>query len=221
MDKHRVVRPAIPVPASRPKTVSRGAARHAGRRIALALAAAAFAAGAPAEPARYELDPAHTTVAFLVAHIGYAKVLGRFLEVTGSYSFDETNGELSEVVVNVNTASVTTDDEDRDQHLRSDDFLDSDGFPEMTFTADGARRTGPRTFEIDGRLELAGQSRPLTLAATWNKSDDYPMGREEYVMGVSARATLERSAFGIDYALDNGWVGDEVEILIELEARRR
>jgi polyisoprenoid-binding protein YceI len=91
----------------------------------------------------------------------------------------------------------------------------------MRFTADGARRTGERTFEIVGRLELLGRSEPLTLSATWNKSETYPIGRAAYVMGVSARGNLQRSAFGMDYAVDNGWVGDEVEIIVEFEARRR
>jgi polyisoprenoid-binding protein YceI len=105
--------------------------------------------------------------------------------------------------------------------LRSDDFLDANAFPQMRFTAVTARRTGERTYEVAGELELRGQSRPLTLIATWNKSEAYPFGGSPYVMGVSARGTLKRSAFGMSYAVDNGWVGDDVEIIVEFEARRR
>jgi polyisoprenoid-binding protein YceI len=176
---------------------------------------------ARAEPAEYVLDPEHVTVGFLTAHIGYAKVLGQFLEIEGVYHFDEDSGELSNVAVTVNTASVITNHDDRDRHLRSDDFLDVRAFPTMRFTADGARRTGERTFEIAGRLELLGRSEPLTLSATWNKSETYPIGGAAYVMGVSARGSLRRSAFGMNYAVENGWVGDDVEIIVEFEARRR
>jgi polyisoprenoid-binding protein YceI len=157
----------------------------------------------------------------MVEHIGFARVLGSFTELEGSYLFDETTGAVSDVRVTVSTVSVITHDEDRDEHLVSDDFLDTRRFPEMTFTAAGARRIGDREFEISGELTLLGVTQPLVLQATWNKSGDYPIGRNSYAMGVSARATLERSAFGMDYAVDNGWVGDRVEIIIEFEALRQ
>ena len=191
------------------------------RRVLLALCALGLPLCGSAEPARYELDPEHVTVAFLVSHIGFAGVLGHFGDVEGSFVFDEESGELSDLSVVVAAASVSTHHEDRDEHLRGGDFLDSRRFPTMTFTADAANRTGARTFEIAGALELLGESRPLTLRATWNKSGDYPIGRGAYAIGVSARGTLARSDYGMTYALDNGWVGDAVEIIIELEARRR
>jgi polyisoprenoid-binding protein YceI len=175
---------------------------------------------AHAEPARYELDPEHLTIAFLVEHLGYAKALGKFLSARGGYTFDAETGELSDVRVTVATMSVDTDHEARDRHLRSDDFLESEAHPEMTFTANGARRTGERTFEIDGELTLLGVSRPLVLEAVWNKSAPYPIPPRTEVMGVSARGRLERSAFGMSYGVADGLVGDEVEIVIELEARR-
>lgn len=173
-----------------------------------------------AEPAHYEIDPEHLTIAFLVEHIGFAKTLGRFREAEGSYRFDAETGDLSEVTVTVETDSVFTDHEDRDDHLRSDDFLDSGRFEEMTFTASEARRTGENTFEVPGTLTLLGVSRPLVLEATWNRSATYPFGHKEYTMGVSARGTVRRSDFGMDYALNNDLVGDEVEIIVEFEALR-
>jgi polyisoprenoid-binding protein YceI len=176
---------------------------------------------ARAQPARYELDPEHVTVGFLVEHVGYAKVLGRFADVEGSYRFDERTGELSDLRVEVATTSVSTDHGERDEHLASADFLSSDRFPRMVFTAATARRTGERTFEVRGELQLLGRTLPLTLDATWNKSGAYPFGGSAYVMGVSAHGSLRRSAYGMTYGVDNGWVGDEVEIIIELEARKR
>jgi polyisoprenoid-binding protein YceI len=175
---------------------------------------------AVAEPARYRLDPAHATVAFLVEHLGFARVLGSFGQVVGSYVFDDETGELSDLSVTVATDSVFSNDEDRDQHLRSNDFLATRNFPTMQFTAASAARVGEREFEVPGRLELLDASQPLTLVARWNKSGDYPIGRNVYAMGVSARAMFKRSEFGMDYGLAEGWVGDDVEIIIEFEARR-
>lgn len=188
--------------------------------VAAALAAMA-AAPAAAEPALYEIDPEHAAVGFLVEHVGYAKVLGRFREIEGSYRFDEETGELTDVSVTVQTDSVFTDHDDRDDHLTGGDFLDSGRHEVMTFTANGATQTGENTFEVTGELELLGVTRPLSLDATWNKSARYPFGHKEYTMGVSARGRLQRSEFGMDYAVANGLVGDEVELIIEFEALRQ
>ena len=179
---------------------------------------------AQAQAARYELDPDHTTVAFLVDHIGYAKVLGMFRSARGSYRFDEATATLSDVRIEVETASVFSNQRKRDDHLKGPDFLNSGEFPRMVFTAASAKRTGDRTFEVAGQLELLGKSQPLTLQATWNKSAESPMGgplRKPYVMGVSARGSFKRSAYGMNYAVANGWVGDEVPLIIEFEAVRQ
>jgi polyisoprenoid-binding protein YceI len=195
------------------------------------VAGAALAAGllgaplvAHAQAPRYEIDPDHFTVAFLVDHIGYAKVLGSFRAARGSYRFDEASGTLSEVRIEVDTASVFTNQRKRDDHLKGPDFLNSGEFPRMVFTASGAKRLAERRFEIAGQLELLGKSQPLTLTATWNKSAESPLGgigRKPYVMGVSARGSFRRGAYGMNYALDNGWVGDTVDLIVEFEAVRQ
>lgn len=190
-----------------------------GLRIAF-IVAGAPAGTAAAEPARYELDPAHTTIAFLVEHAGYARTLGQFLRASGGYTFDDATGALSGVRVVVETASVDTHHEARDRHLTSGDFLDSESHPQMSFTAASARRTGEATFVVTGELALLGTRRPLTLEATVNKSAPYPFGDRAEVMGVSARGSLKRSDFGMTYGVADDLVGDAVEIVIEFEARR-
>lgn len=181
-------------------------------------------APAHAQSARYELDPEHTTVAFLVDHIGFAKILGLFRSVQGSYRFDEAAVVLSDVRIEVDTASVFSNLRSRDDHLKGPDFLNSAQFPKMVFTSKGAQRTGERTFDIVGELELLGKKQPLTLQATWNKSATSPIGpfgRKPYLMGVSARGSFKRSAFGMNYAVANGWVGDDIPLIIEFEAIRK
>lgn len=188
--------------------------------LALCGAAALAAPPAAAEAARYELDPDHLSVGFLVDHIGYAKVLGLFRAARGSYRFDEATGTLADVRIEIDTQSVFSSNSKRDRHLKSADFLNASEFPRMTFTAASARRTGDRTFEIAGQLELLGKSQPLTLQATWNKSAASPIA-STYVMGVSARGAFKRSAYGMNYAVGNGWVGDEVALIVEFEAIRQ
>jgi polyisoprenoid-binding protein YceI len=190
-------------------------------RVLLALAVAAGASAA-AQPARYEIDPEHFSVGFLVDHIGYAKVLGLFQKAGGSYTFDEKTLAVSEVQIVIEAASVFTGHRRRDDHLRSADFLNAREFPRIVFKADGAKRTGERSFVIEGVLELLGRSQPVSLQATWNKSGPYELpGSRAYVMGVSARGSFKRSAFGMTYGVANGWVGDTVELILEFEARRQ
>ena len=191
------------------------------RRRACVLVLAVLPLRGFAEPASFVIDPAHVTVGFRVDHLGFADVVGFFREVEGSYVFDESTGELSDVSIRVGTDSVFSNDDARDEHVRSRDFLNARRHPDMRFTASSAERLDAQQFEITGELELLGVTRPLTLSATLNKSGDYPIGRGTYAMGVSATGKLERSDFGMSYSVDNGWVGDEVEIFIEFEARRQ
>lgn len=187
------------------------------RTTLAALALAATTTTAMAEPRSYKIDPSHASVAFFVEHIGYAKVLGQFLETTGSFVFDEETRELGEVTVNVSAASVFTNDDARDGHVKSGDFLDAKGHPDITFTASGGTITSERTGQVAGDLTVRGITKPVVLDVTWNKSGNYPFGHQKYTIGVSARTTIKRSDFGMTYA-QGGIVGDEVEIMVEIEA---
>ena len=194
-----------------------------------ALALSALIAGgspAAAEPAQYEVDPNHFSIGFLVDHAGFNKVLGMFLEGSGSFTFDEQSRTLSDLRIVIQTASVFTNHEKRDEHLRSPDFLNADEFSEMVFTAPAGTATGDRAGRIDGTLTLLGVSQPVSLDVTWNKSADYPFGGglfsdKPYVTGISARGSFKRSAFGMTYGVDGDLVGDDVELIIELEAQRK
>jgi polyisoprenoid-binding protein YceI len=198
--------------------------RHGLVVLAASLAFAGATGAVRAEPARFSLDPDHLTIAFLVEHIGYAKTLGQFRKASGGFTFDERSGALSDLRVVVETASVDTAHDARDGHLRSKDFLDVARFPTMTFTAKSARRQGERGYRIEGELELLGRRRPLVLEATLNKLERYPIGpplMKPFVAGASARGRFRRSDFGMTYGVADGLVGDEVELILELEARRQ
>jgi len=191
------------------------------KKCLIGLAIAVLPISGFAEPAVYTIDPAHVAVGFRVDHLGFANVVGFFREIEGSYVFDEQTGEISDVDVRVTAASVFSNDEARDDHVRGRDFLDARRYPELRFSVMSVERIDERRFALDGELELLGVRRPLRLTATWNKSGPYPIGRGVYAMGVSATGMLRRSEYGMDYAIDNGFVGDEVEIFVEFEARRQ
>lgn len=179
-----------------------------------------LAGPAKAADEEYELDPEHTFVAFMVDHIGYANAIGMFREISGSFTFNPETQALSDLEVVIQTDSIYTANKRRDDHLRNPDFLNSREFPEMTFVMTSAQKISDTTGKIDGELTLLGQTRPLSLDVTLNKVGPYPFGNN-YVMGMSARGTVTRSEYGMMYAVENGWVGDDIHLMLEVEAIRQ
>ena len=190
--------------------------------VAILFASTALApAPVQAEPRTYVLDSEHITIAFMVTHIGFAKVLGVFREAEGTIVFDEETLALESMNVTVNTQSIDTGHNARDRHIRSRDFLDAGNYPEMVFVLTGAEPTGERTGIVTGNHTLRGETRPVRLDVVWNKAGEYPYGDEHYTLGISARGEIQRSQWGMTYALDIGLVGDAVEIIIEAELIRQ
>lgn len=186
----------------------------------LSIVLALFATASMAAPQRYTLDPEHTTVAFLVEHVGYAKTLGYFQDVSGGFTYDDETGQVSDVTITAKTDSVQTNHEARDKHLRSKDFLNVRQYPEMIFTADGSTYQAEGSAALTGDLQLLAETRPLTLSVSLNKAEKYPFGHKKFTLGVSARAELQRSDYGMAYGVANALVGDTVELIIEIEANQ-
>ena len=170
----------------------------------------------------YVLDETHLSIGFLVEHAGYAKTLGMFTKAKGSFKYDETNQIVSDVEIIIDTGSVFTNHDKRDSHLRSPDFLNVKEYPEMIFRAD-ANDLKLNLGKIKGDLTLLGITKPLILNAKINKIDTYPFRvglSKPMVMGVSATASFKRSEFGMNYAIKKNLVGDEIDLIIEFEARQ-
>lgn len=180
----------------------------------------AFAATAQADMTRYELDPEHTAIYFTVEHVGFAKTLGIFTELEGSFMYDVDTQELGDVVVTIGAGSVKTFNEARDVHVRNRDFLHVSEHPKITFIASGGTPASDVSGTVTGDLTILGVTRPVTLDVTLNKAAVYPFGHQRQVLGLSMTATIQRSDFGMTYAVENGLVGDEVSINIETEAMR-
>ncbi len=170
----------------------------------------------------YKIDKSHVAVGFLVEHVGYAKTLGMFLDVDGNFTHDIENNKINNVRITINTDSVFTNHDKRDQHLRSPDFLNSNKHPVMLFEANDISIKNDDTL-IKGELTLLGIKKPLILTGRINKTAKYPFGGiiKPYVMGISARGVIKRSDHGMTYALKDELVGDDIEIIIEFEARRQ
>lgn len=187
---------------------------------AAALAVASVGCAAQAEPARFVIDPNHFGVVFSSDHVGFAPVLGMFLEGGGEFVYDEETKELSEARVTIKAASVFTNHDQRDEHLRSKDFLMAEAHPEITFVMTSAEATGDTTGTVAGDLTMRGETHPITLDVTLNKAAVNPFGGN-YELGVSVRGVVKRSDWGSSYGVSNGAVGDEIPVTIEFEAIRQ
>ena len=175
---------------------------------------------ARAEPYRYRIDPEHLSIGFSATHLGYADVLGLFLQGEGSFVYDAEARTLEDVQATIGAASVFTNHRARDEHLRSDQFLDAAAQPEIRFVMTAAEPTGERAGKVTGDLTLRGVTRPIVLDVTLNEAKPSPLDGSERV-GVSVRTTVRRSEWGMTYAVENGWVGDDIPLAIEFEAVRQ
>ena len=177
------------------------------------------------EPREYRIDPEHFSIVFAVDHLGYGDVIGQFLTGQGSFVYDEEARRLLSAQVTVDANSVFTNMDARDSHLRSGDFLHASANPTISFVARSATATGADSGRVTGDLTIRGVTRPVSLDVTLVQAGTYPFptsGPEpNYVLGVALTTNFLRSDFGMTYAVDNGWVGDEVDMTIAFEAIRQ
>jgi polyisoprenoid-binding protein YceI len=167
----------------------------------------------------YELDVAHTSVAFVARHM-LSKVRGRFTEFSGQIEVAE-RPEDSSVGVEIATESVQTDTGKRDDHLKSGDFFQTEEFPTISFRSTAVRRTGGTTFELDGDLTIKGVTKPVTLAGEFLGAGP-GMDGETPMLAASARTTIDRDEWGMNWnvAVETGGflVSKKIDLEIEVEA---
>jgi polyisoprenoid-binding protein YceI len=116
---------------------------------------------------------------------------------------------------------VFTNHEKRDGHLRSDDFLNTGKFPEVTFTITNFETTGDNAGVVTGNLTMLGQTRAVDVDIRFNKAAEYPIGHEKYTLGMTAETSFKRSDWGMTYGVENDLVGDEVNLRFGFEAIRK
>ncbi|MGA9117681.1 MAG: YceI family protein [Bacteroidota bacterium] len=179
----------------------------------------AMAASPAVAQTAWKIDRSHSSVKFTVAHLVIAEVSGRFtdFDVSMTTQGDDLTGARIEAAVK--TASVNTDDEKRDAHLRGDDFLNAEAFPAIRFRSTAVKKTGKDTYEITGDLTIRDVTRPVVLATRYAGSVKDPWGNTK--AGYRASATINRFDYGVKWSstLDTGGlvVGKDVEITLLLE----
>ena len=170
----------------------------------------------------WTVDPSHSHVEFAVRHLMIATVKGRFGEVSGTLYGDETDLENASIELTIPVASIDTREAQRDAHLRSADFFETEKFPDIRFRSRRIAKAGGDSFIVDGDLTIRDVTRPITLAVVAGGRVKDPWGGER--IGYSTTAKINRKDYGLNWnqALETGGVlvGDEVRISAELEFLR-
>jgi|SRR5690625_870023 len=166
----------------------------------------------------YTLDQSHSEVGFSVRHAGIARVRGRFTDYSGKIVIAENFADSS-VEVTIQSASVDTKDENRDNHLRSEDFWDAENKPTWEFKSTKIEGAGEE-FAIHGDLTVNGVTKPVVLDAEYHGEGTDPFGNER--VGFSATTAISRKDFNLTWnaALETGGVlvGDKVTIQLDIGA---
>lgn len=173
---------------------------------------------------RYEIDPAHSGATFKVRHMMIAHVKGEFTRLSGSVVFDPSNPGASSVDVTIDAASIHTREPQRDEHLRSADFLDVAKYPNITFRSRDVVAAGKDSYEVTGDLTIHGVTQEIALmvdGVTPEAKDPWGYLRR----GATASVTISRKDFGLHWNTPletGGWlVGDDVHINIDVEMARK
>ena len=168
----------------------------------------------------WTIDPAHSLVEFAVKHMMFSTVKGRFGDVSGMLTIDETDLSRSSVEVEIATASVDTREPQRDAHLRSPDFFDAERFLTLTFRSTRVEPVTEAHVRVGGDLTIRDVTREVVLDTHLNGRGTNPYGKN--VVGFSAETSINRKDFGLSWnvALEaGGWlVGDTIKISLEVEA---
>ncbi len=164
-------------------------------------------------------DPIHSDISFRVRHMGVGKVRGTFALTSAALTVGDGGAPSAGVTAIIDAASVHTGSEQRDQHVRSADFLDVEKYPTTEFTSVQVRDFDGETFTVVGELTLHGVTRTVELQAEFLGVVADPSGVQR--TGFSATTTISRASFGVDIQLGFGAgnvvVADTIEIAIEIE----
>ena len=179
------------------------------------LPATGLRAATPAAVETYQIDPAHSNVGFRVRHL-MSKVTGRFGKVAGTVNLDPKDVTRSSVEVTIDVASVSTNDDKRDGHLKSPDFFDAAKYPTITFKSTAVKQVAKDQLEVTGLFTMHGVTRTLVIPVLSLGTAVDPW--KNVVAGFEGALKLNRQEYGVSYG--PGLVGDEVEIDLNVEAKK-
>jgi polyisoprenoid-binding protein YceI len=168
----------------------------------------------------WQIDPGHALVEFSGKHMMFSTVKGRFQAVRGTVAWNEADPASSTIVAEIDATSLGSGSNDRDNHLKSPDFLDVERFPTIRFESVRVEPLGPERARVVGNLTIRDVTRPVELDARLTGRGRSPWGQE--VAGFAATTSINRKEWGLTWnvALEAGGflVGDRIDISLDVEA---
>ncbi len=166
----------------------------------------------------FSVDATHSMALFRVRHFGAGAFWGRFNTVSGTIQHDPSTKTGLRLDVAIDIASVDTGSEQLDTHVKSSDFFNVDEFATATFKSTSARLIAEKMYEVQGELTMHGVSKNITAKVEWLGT---LAGRRGERCGFETTFTVKRSEFGMTYGVEQGVLGDDVRIVVGLEAIKR
>jgi polyisoprenoid-binding protein YceI len=165
----------------------------------------------------YTLDPTHTRIGFVARHAMVTKVRGSFNEFEGTAAVDAANPANSSVRVTIDAASIDTRNAQRDEHLRTNDFLALEQYPQITFVSTDVRQVDDTTFEVSGDLTIKDVTNRITVPFEFEGASQDPYGNQR--IGFDGSVTISRKDYGITWnaALETGGVLVSDKVVLEFE----
>lgn len=166
----------------------------------------------------WQLDTVHTNIGFAVKHLMVSTVRGKFKSYRGTVALDPQDLTRSTFEGEIDVESIDTNNEQRDAHLRTNDFFDAPNHPKITFKSTRVEALGGSDYRVYGDLTIRGVTRPIALDAELAGPTKSPYGQT--VAGISARATINRKDFGVNFnaVLEAGGVMIAEKVTIEIDA---
>lgn len=187
------------------------------RKILVLVCVPALAVLSFAQGNSWKIDPAHSAAQFSVRHMGISTVRGDFTKLSGSADYDPANPTKASVEATIETASIDTRVEMRDNDLRSPNWFDAAKYPTITFKSKSVTTAGPGKLSIVGDLTIHGVTKQVTLAVDGpSQPVNDPRGNQK--VGASATTTVKRTDFGVGSS--NPMVGDDITITLDVELVR-
>ncbi len=174
----------------------------------------------PTATTTWNIDPAHSAAEFKVKHMMISNVKGKFTGISGKLVLDESDSTRSTIEAEIPVATLSTQDDARDAHLKSADFFDAEKYPTLSFKSLSVRITGPGEHEVTGELTIHGVTKVVTFAVEGPSAPGKdPWGNTR--IGLSATAKINRKEFGLAWnaALETGGVlvGEDIAISLDIQ----
>jgi polyisoprenoid-binding protein YceI len=169
--------------------------------------------------ATYKIDPAHSEILFKVKHLMITNVTGSFGKFDGTFESDAPDFTYAKATFEADINSISTNNEQRDGHLKSDDFFSAEKFPKLTFVSSEFKKLNDEDYKLSGNLTIHGVTNPVTLDVTYGGTTTDPWGQTK--LGFEITGKINRKDFGLSWGVvtDAGSVllGDDVKLALGVQ----